>query len=112
MMLNQEIEDISSNVNDIKINNEEKKCIELILAIDTSTSDQIGTKVRCAVAFGCSMVCIIGNRNFNTPGSHGSHKFISIRHFYYMKDFIDFIKDRDCEVYGISSISYPSNIIT
>lgn len=85
--------------------------IEFILGIDTSQSNQIGTKVRCAVAFGCSMVCIIGNRYYNTPGSHGSHKFISIRHFYYMKDFIDFVENRGCEVYGLSSISYPTNII-
>ena len=84
--------------------------MELILGIDTSKSSQIGTKVRCAVAFGCSMVCIIGNRKYSTNGSHGAQKFIKIRHFYYLHDFIDFVKGRGCKVYGISSLSFdPSS---
>lgn len=88
--------------------------VEVILGIETSKSGQIGTKVRCAVAFGCTMVCIIGNRKYSTPGSHGAQKYASIRHFYYLKDFIDFVKDRGCKLYGISSLSYhndftPSN---
>jgi hypothetical protein len=83
--------------------------MELILGIDTSKSSQIGTKVRCAVAFGCSMVCIIGNRKYSTNGSHGAQKFIKIRHFYYLHDFIDFVKERGCKLYGISSLSYDSD---
>jgi hypothetical protein len=85
--------------------------MELILGIETSKSNQIGTKVRCAVAFGCTMVCIIGNRKYCTPGSHGAQKFITIRHFYYMNEFIDFVRERGCKLYGITSLSYPNNFI-
>mmetsp|Transcript_6242 Transcript_6242/g.9414 ORF Transcript_6242/g.9414 Transcript_6242/m.9414 type:complete len:215 (+) Transcript_6242:37-681(+) len=76
----------------------------LYLAVETkSRKTNIGTILRCAVAFGCDALCIVGCNSFSTHGAHGSQSHISILHFYYWTDFQDFVKERGCPIYGIAN---------
>jgi hypothetical protein len=82
--------------------NNEDEGINLIVCIETHRNKSIGTLMRCAVAFGASMIVIVGSPKFSTHGAYEAKKFIRVMHFFYWKDCTDFVKKRGCIVYGIS----------
>ena len=82
--------------------NNEDEGTNLIVCIETHRNKSIGTLMRCAVAFGASMIVIVGSPKFSTHGAYEAKKFIRVIHFFYWKDCIDFAKKRGCVVYGIS----------
>lgn len=82
--------------------NNEDEGTNLIVCIETHRNKSIGTLMRCAVAFGASMIVIVGSPKFSTHGAYEAKKFIRVIHFFYWKDCIDFVKKRGCVVYGIS----------
>lgn len=82
--------------------NNEDEGNNLIVCIETHRNKSIGTLMRCAVAFGASMIVIVGSPKFSTHGAYEAKKFIRVIHFFYWKDCIDFVKTRGCIVYGIS----------
>jgi coenzyme F420-reducing hydrogenase delta subunit len=53
------------------------------MVIETKCKQNIGTVVRCAVAFGIDTLVVIGSHKFGTHGAHGSQKFIRVMHFFY-----------------------------
>lgn len=74
----------------------------LIVCVETHRNKSIGTLMRCAVAFGASMIAIVGSPKFSTHGAYEAKKFIRVIHFFYWKDCIEFVKKRGCLVYSIS----------
>ncbi|XP_076927526.1 uncharacterized protein LOC143591100 [Bidens hawaiensis] len=62
----------------------------------------VGTLARSATAFGVCEVILVGRRDFNSFGSHGSTSHIRFRHFYSLSDARRFLKeDRDCDICGV-----------
>lgn len=53
------------------------------LVIEIKPKQNIGTILRCAVAFGIDALVVIGSHKFGTHGAHGAQKFIPVLHFYY-----------------------------
>jgi tRNA(Leu) C34 or U34 (ribose-2'-O)-methylase TrmL len=77
--------------------------LELYVVVETPTrTKNIGTIIRCAVAFGATAVCIYGYSTFSTHGAHKSQKYMKILHFYYLKDCVLFLKQRECSIYSMS----------
>lgn len=74
----------------------------LIVCVETHRNKSIGTLMRCAVAFGASMIIIVGSPKFSTHGAYEAKKFIRVIHFFYWKDCVEFVKSRGCSIYGIS----------
>ena len=75
----------------------------MFVCVETRRKKNIGTLMRCAVAFGASNIIIVGSPKYSTHGSHEAKKFIRVQHFYYWKDCINFLRISNCLVYGLSS---------
>ena len=53
------------------------------MVVEIKPKQNIGTILRCAVAFGIDRFIIIGSPKFGTHGAHGAQKFMTIMHFFY-----------------------------
>ncbi|XP_022761193.1 uncharacterized protein LOC111307439 isoform X2 [Durio zibethinus] len=60
----------------------------------------VGTLARSATAFGVSELILVGRRDFNAFGSHGSTSHLRFRHFHSLTDARLFLK-KDCDICGI-----------
>ncbi|KAL0548311.1 hypothetical protein IC582_012759 [Cucumis melo] len=61
----------------------------------------VGTMARSATAFGVSELILVGRRDFNAFGSHGSTSHIRFRHFHSLLDAQTFLKEKDCDICGV-----------
>ncbi|KAL5541734.1 hypothetical protein UlMin_009444 [Ulmus minor] len=61
----------------------------------------VGTLARSATAFGVSELILVGRRDFNSFGSHGSTSHVRFRHFHSLREARDFLKERDCDICGV-----------
>ncbi|KAJ9537314.1 hypothetical protein OSB04_030047 [Centaurea solstitialis] len=61
----------------------------------------VGTLARSATAFGVSELILVGRRDFNSFGSHGSTSHLPFRHFYSLADARIFLKEKDCDICGV-----------
>ncbi|KAK4266451.1 hypothetical protein QN277_027370 [Acacia crassicarpa] len=61
----------------------------------------VGTLARSATAFGVSELILVGRRDFNSFGSHGSTTHIRFRHFHSLQDARHFLKEKDCDICGV-----------
>jgi hypothetical protein len=78
---------------------------DFIVAIEVSRGQNIGTVIRCVVAFGATSLIIVGSTKFCTYGAHGSQAHIHIKHFYSWKAAMDHLKTLGSyHIYGISPI--------
>ncbi|KAF8401597.1 hypothetical protein HHK36_012542 [Tetracentron sinense] len=56
---------------------------------------------RSATAFGVSELILVGRRDFNAFGSHGSTSHLRFRHFHSLNDARLYLKERDCDICGV-----------
>ena len=73
-----------------------------VIVFNIGKKANVGTIARCCTAFGVESVCLIGSRQFNTFGSHGSDAHVHFRHF----DTLDACCERlrgseGCKIVGI-----------
>ncbi|GAA0164504.1 hypothetical protein Leryth_002661 [Lithospermum erythrorhizon] len=61
----------------------------------------VGTLARSATAFGVSEMILVGRRDFNSFGSHGSTSHLRFRHFYSLPDATEYLKEKDCDICGV-----------
>ncbi|KAH7522430.1 hypothetical protein FEM48_Zijuj07G0137600 [Ziziphus jujuba var. spinosa] len=61
----------------------------------------VGTMARSASAFGVSELILVGRRDFNAFGSHGSTSHLRFRHFHSLQEARIFLKERDCDICGV-----------
>ncbi|XVF38609.1 hypothetical protein REPUB_Repub20aG0117100 [Reevesia pubescens] len=61
----------------------------------------VGTLARSATAFGVSEIILVGRRDFNAFGSHGSTSHLRFRHFHSLNDAHVFLKKKDCDICGV-----------
>mmetsp|Transcript_9299 Transcript_9299/g.18484 ORF Transcript_9299/g.18484 Transcript_9299/m.18484 type:complete len:213 (+) Transcript_9299:172-810(+) len=73
-----------------------------LILFNVSKKHNIGTILRCATAFDVTTVCLVGSRNFNTFGSHGSDAYVHLRHFETLEECCRTLKeDHGCTIVGI-----------
>ncbi|PNW83678.1 hypothetical protein CHLRE_05g238950v5 [Chlamydomonas reinhardtii] len=73
-----------------------------IITHSVSKRHNIGTIVRSATAFGVKEVCLVGSRQFNTFGSHGSDAHVAFRHFDTLAKCVQHLKEVEgCRVLGV-----------
>ncbi|GLT42042.1 hypothetical protein SLA2020_160640 [Shorea laevis] len=61
----------------------------------------VGTLARSATAFGVTEIILVGRRDFNAFGSHGSTSHVRFRHFHSLSDARLFLKEKDCDICGV-----------
>lgn len=61
----------------------------------------VGTLARSATAFGVAELILVGRRDFNAFGSHGSTSHLRFRHFHSLSLAHSFLKERDCDICGV-----------
>ncbi|KAF2287772.1 hypothetical protein GH714_002654 [Hevea brasiliensis] len=61
----------------------------------------VGTLARSATAFGVTELILVGRRDFNAFGSHGSTSHLRFRHFHSLLDARNFLKEKDCDICGV-----------
>ncbi|KAI4304115.1 hypothetical protein MLD38_039670 [Melastoma candidum] len=61
----------------------------------------VGTLARSATAFGVKEVIVVGRRDFNSFGSHGSTSHLSFRHFSSLPLARSFLKEKGCDICGV-----------
>uniref|UniRef100_A0A0D6R3N5 tRNA/rRNA methyltransferase SpoU type domain-containing protein n=1 Tax=Araucaria cunninghamii TaxID=56994 RepID=A0A0D6R3N5_ARACU len=68
----------------------EKK--SLVIVHNVAKRHNIGTLARSATAFGVSELILVGRKDFNSFGSHGSALHLSFRHFYTLEQARQYLK--------------------
>ncbi|GAX86423.1 hypothetical protein CEUSTIGMA_g13833.t1 [Chlamydomonas eustigma] len=65
----------------------------------------VGTIARCATAFGVKEMCLVGSRQFNTFGSHGSDAYVDIGHYQTLELCVIQLKEeKGCEIVGVEIV--------
>ena len=76
---------------------------ELYVCLETRRSQNIGTLVRCAAAFGATALIIVGSDRVGSHGAHGAQNHIRIFHFFYWSECLEFVRSRGCRVCAVIS---------
>jgi hypothetical protein len=79
----------------------------MYVGVETTRRTNIGTTLRCAVAFGCEAMIIVGDINYGTHGAHGSQTRIKVIHFNSWPEFQQFARANNCLTYGIVDTNFP-----
>ncbi|KAL5984008.1 hypothetical protein ACLOJK_018110 [Asimina triloba] len=62
----------------------------------------VGTLARSATAFGVSELILVGRRDFNAFGSHGSTSHLAFRHFYSLSEARLYLtNEKNCDICGV-----------
>ena len=80
---------------------------ELFVCVETRRKSNVGTIMRCAVAFGATSVILVGSASVSTHGAHEAKKHVRMVHFYYWHECIAYVKGKGCTVVGISPYELP-----
>jgi hypothetical protein len=72
------------------------------IAVETHKRMNLGTTIRCGVAFAIDNLVVIGSPKFGTHGAHGSHKYIDAMHYFYWDNFFADMKSQGVTTVGIS----------
>ncbi|CAL9158534.1 unnamed protein product [Musa hybrid cultivar] len=85
----------------------------LVVVHNVAKRHNVGTMVRSATAFGVSEIVLVGRRDFNAFGSHGSTSHLRFRHFHSLSQARHYLKalshkpssqsreERNCDVCGV-----------
>ena len=52
-----------------------------VVSFNVSKKHNVGTIARCCTAFDVKALCLVGSREYNTFGSHGSDSHVDMLHF-------------------------------
>ncbi|GLJ42939.1 hypothetical protein SUGI_0891050 [Cryptomeria japonica] len=72
-----------------------------VIVHNVAKRHNIGTLARSATAFGVSELILVGRKDFNAFGSHGSTLHINFRHFYSLQHAQQYLKGKDCDICGV-----------
>ncbi|PKA55345.1 21S rRNA (GM2251-2'-O)-methyltransferase [Apostasia shenzhenica] len=74
----------------------------ILLVHNVAKRHNVGTMVRSATAFGVSEMILVGRRDFNAFGSHGSTAHLLFRHFHSLSEARSYLKEqRNCDICGV-----------
>lgn len=78
----------------------EPKCF--VIMHNISKRHNVGTLARSASAFAVAEMCLVGSRQFNAFGSHGSTDHVAFRHFPTLEECCSTLKDQEgCRIIGV-----------
>ncbi|KAG8373012.1 hypothetical protein BUALT_Bualt12G0126700 [Buddleja alternifolia] len=72
-----------------------------VLVHNIAKRHNVGTLARSATAFGVAEIILVGRRDFNAFGSHGSTSHLKFRHFHSLSLARSFLKEKDCDICGV-----------
>ncbi|KAH9296898.1 hypothetical protein KI387_028580, partial [Taxus chinensis] len=72
-----------------------------VIVHNVAKRHNIGTLARSATAFGVSEFIVVGRKDFNAFGSHGSTLHINFRHFHTLQEAQQYLKGKDCDICGV-----------
>ncbi|KAI9922652.1 hypothetical protein PsorP6_000875 [Peronosclerospora sorghi] len=76
--------------------------VELYLVLSNRSGRQnLGTYLRTASAFGATEVLVVGSERFGTHGAHRAQKYVHIVHFYEYEEAREYLKAKDCTIFGL-----------
>ncbi|URE33761.1 SpoU rRNA Methylase family [Musa troglodytarum] len=75
----------------------------LVVVHNVAKRHNVGTMARSATAFGVSEIVLVGRRDFNAFGSHGSTSHLRFRHFHSLSQARHYLKGtglsaKECEI--------------
>ncbi|KAL0367644.1 UNVERIFIED_CONTAM: putative tRNA/rRNA methyltransferase YsgA [Sesamum radiatum] len=82
-------------------NTKKEKYESYVVVHNIAKRHNVGTLARSATAFGVSELILVGRRDFNSFGSHGSTSHLRFRHFHSLALARSFLKERDCDICGV-----------
>lgn len=84
--------------------------VEFCIAVETFRKKSIGPIIRCAVAFNCKTVYVIGSDKFTTHGAHRSQKHVRMQQFSSWDECITHVRSRgDYEICALSPTQQLDN---
>ncbi|KAL6535346.1 hypothetical protein OROMI_026720 [Orobanche minor] len=85
------------------MDNEDKKdkYESYVVVHNIAKRHNVGTLARSATAFGVTELILVGRRDFNAFGSHGSTSHLRFRHFHSLSLAHSYLKERDCDICGV-----------
>ncbi|KAI7843549.1 hypothetical protein COHA_002791 [Chlorella ohadii] len=73
-----------------------------LISYNQQSKHNIGTLARCATAFNVKQVCLVGSRQFNTFGAHGSSEHVDFCHYPTLEECVKDLKEnKGCTVVGV-----------
>ncbi|XP_051152888.1 uncharacterized protein LOC127266617 [Andrographis paniculata] len=79
----------------------QQKYESFVVVHNIAKRHNVGTLARSATAFGVAELILVGRRDFNAFGSHGSTSHLRFRHFHSLSLARSFLKERDCDICGV-----------
>lgn len=76
-----------------------------VIVYNVAKRHNIGTLVRSASAFGVSELILVGKKDFNAFGSHGSASHLHFKHFFTLSDARLYLKHKSCDIVGVEIVS-------
>eukprot|EP00897_Mesotaenium_endlicherianum_P007096 jgi/Mesen1/6414/ME000329S05577 len=75
-----------------------------VIVHNVTKRHNLGTLARSATAFNVTQMILVGRRDYNAFGSHGSADHVSFRHFHTLPEARDFLKERGCDICGVEIV--------
>ncbi|XP_048497369.1 uncharacterized protein LOC104884946 isoform X2 [Beta vulgaris subsp. vulgaris] len=87
----------------MKMNQKEGLVESFVIVHNIAKRHNVGTLARSATAFGVSELILVGRRDFNSFGNHGSISHLHFRHFHSLIEARNFLKGtglsvKECEI--------------
>ncbi|KAG7400195.1 Membrane-bound transcription factor site-1 protease [Phytophthora boehmeriae] len=83
--------------------------VDLYVVLSNKSGRQnLGTYLRTASAFGTTQVLVVGSERFGTHGAHRAQKYVDVVHFYDFDAAREYLKAKNCIIYGLSKQSARS----
>ncbi|KMS95008.1 hypothetical protein BVRB_013280 [Beta vulgaris subsp. vulgaris] len=83
------------------MNQKEGLVESFVIVHNIAKRHNVGTLARSATAFGVSELILVGRRDFNSFGNHGSISHLHFRHFHSLIEARNFLKERGCDICGV-----------
>lgn len=78
----------------LTMEDEKKRYESYVIVHNIAKRHNVGTLARSCTAFGVSELILVGRRDFNAFGSHGSTSHLRFRHFHSLSEAKSFLKVR------------------
>eukprot|EP01018_Ginkgo_biloba_P039851 Gb_11456 [translate_table: standard] len=78
-----------------------KQVESFIIVHNVAKRHNIGTMARSATAFGVSELILVGRKDYNAFGSHGSTLHLQFQHFRTLLEARQYLKGKDCDICGV-----------
>jgi tRNA G18 (ribose-2'-O)-methylase SpoU len=76
--------------------------LSFVVTFNVSKRHNIGTIARACTAFDVEALCLVGSREYNSFGSHGSDNYVNMMHFNTLDECCDRLRtEYKCSIVGV-----------